>query len=73
MVMENLCFFTTSISITWFRYYTILFQDITVVSNWVKGTEDLCIISYNYMLIYNSVKIKSLIKKIDKSLNENGG
>lgn len=34
-------------------YLTIVMQDATTGENWMKGIQDLSIISYNYTQIYN--------------------
>ena len=44
--------------------YRVLQVVIMAEGNWVKGTQNLCIISYNGMQIYNYAKIKSLINTI---------
>lgn len=43
-------------SLHWLGFDTIIMQEVT---NEVKDTWALCIISYQYVLIYNYLKIKS--------------
>lgn len=70
--MEMLCILTVSTvncvifciltSVSWLCYCTTGLQDVATVGNWVKGPKKLaCIISYDYMLIYNYLAIKNLI------------
>ena len=49
MVTGMLCILTVSVSKSWLGYCLIVLEGATVGGNWVKGTQDLPMISYNCM------------------------
>lgn len=59
------------ISVTiWLWYSALVLQDVTTEGKWVNSMQDLCVISYNCMWIYNFLIIKSLIKNITKLIHK---